>query len=173
MWQPTYFTPSPSRGGGGGNGPYRNRNTDRNFANNAVKGVKSSMKELEEKLAYEKARNDHMESFLQAKFPSEFEIFSVRKARMELETATSAASTPVPTWPFLPSSSSGAGDTSYTLAASRSLSSLQTQAFADPGQGALTAQLKKLTDLLESKHAGQPANSEAIADGDKKSTSSG
>ena len=172
MWQPTYFTPSPNRGGGGGNGPYRNRNSDRNFANNAVKGVKSSMKELEDKLSYEKARNDHMESFLQAKFPNEFEIFSVRKARMELETATSAASTPVPTWPFLPSSSSGAGDT-YTLAASRSLSSMQSQAFTDPSQNALAAQLKKLTEILESKHTGQPATSQANEEDAKKSQPSG
>ena len=151
MWQPTYFSPSPSRGGGGGNGPYRNRNSDRNFANNAVKGVKSSMKELEEKLTYEKARNDHMESFLQAKFPNEFEIFSVRKARVELETATSIASAPIPTWPFLPAT--GAGDT-ITLGTSRSMASMPSQIHTDASQTAsLALQLKKLTDMLEAKNA--------------------
>ena len=117
------------------------------------------MKELEEKLAYEKARNDHMESFLQAKFPNEFEIFSVRKARVELETATSAASTPVPTWPFLPPTNPGAGDT-YTLGTTRSMASLPTQASTDPTQSAIAAQLQKLTDLLEAKQTAQVAITE-------------
>ena len=118
------------------------------------------MKELEEKLAYEKARNDHMESFLQAKFPNEFEIFSVRKARVELETATSAALTPVPTWPFLLPTNPGAGDTN-TLGTTRSMASLPTQASTDPAQSAIAAQLQKLTELLEAKQTAQIVTEDA------------
>ena len=158
MWQPPFYSPSAPQNNGTSQ-PYPRRPTnDRQFTRNAVNGVKAQIQDLTARLDFEKKRNDYLEAFLSSKFSGEFESYSVRLARSELENATAASlavsappgnpttlPTPVMLWPSQTNlGRTGGGDATSPLESARSSASS-----ASSETGAIQQQLKILTELLK------------------------